>query len=207
MKHDREREDKYTVHRGQAKSADPNSDVVFEAAPMAECDDHASAYAAVMDDYRKMNTDQRLVWTRPNWTAVSRGTVWVINIRKADGTIILGTTMGPSRLDLELEREGVQKFDLTPGCLVNVMQFSSGKVRFVVGNFSGPDPILGEEEDYKFAQRDDGWYVMAMPHPPVKKNAASLYGPYDTWEKAEELADKIEAVVQGAELLTKKRVA
>jgi hypothetical protein len=193
-----ENEDKYVALRGHSKNADPRSDVDIEPFPIAECSDHASAYAAVMADYRKMNTDQRLVWTRPNWTAVSGRTMWLINIMKIDGTIILGAKMGPSRLEMELKREGVRKEDMAEGCLVNVLQFSSGMARFVVGNFSGPNYILGEEMDFGDAGRADGWWVMAQPDP--SKPKAAFYGPFDTWEKAEALADKIETVIWGAEM-------
>jgi hypothetical protein len=121
----------------------------------------------------------------------------VINIRKSDGTIILGAEMGPSRLEMELETEGVKKDHMAKGCIVHVLQFSNGMARLVEGNFSGPDYILGKERDFRDAHLADGWYVMVLLAPP--KNAASFYGAYDTWEQAEALADKLETVIWGAE--------
>jgi hypothetical protein len=209
--------DTYTVHRvhhSDSKPANGNPWGFFETPygyaetiPLAECSDHASAIAAVVADHAAMNTGSGLVWTRPDWTAVSTGrpfpgTVsWMINLRKGDGTYILGSTMGPTRLELELAEEGVSKDCLVEGCLVNVLQAKAGMARLVEGNFSGPDYILGREMDFGIAHFDDGWYAMVLPAPLDPKNGAHLYGPFDTWERADELADKIAAVIRGVEML------
>jgi hypothetical protein len=174
----------YTVHRGSACAADPR-EISVEKSPIAECSDQASAYAAVIADYAKMNNGQRLVWTRPNWTAVSGTTVWVINIRKSDGTYIYGRTMGPSRLELEQS----EVTDEEPPFLVTVLQVKDRVARYVKDNFFSRDRILGEERSgYPLS---DGWWVQVIPVP-HPQNETHVYGPFLTWEQAEALACQIE---------------
>jgi hypothetical protein len=199
----------YVVHRSYtpgSKSTEGNPwgfvetpDRLVEKTPMAECNDHASARAAVVADYAVMNTGSRLVWTRPDWTAVSGTVSWMINIRKSDGTYIHGWRMGPTRIELELLEWGVPKDCLAEGCLVLVLQMKAGMARLVEGNFSGPDYILGKERDFGCAHVADGWYAMLLT--PTLKNASRLFGPFDTWEQADGFADKIDFVIQSVEQL------
>jgi hypothetical protein len=185
----------FTVHRGIRNESETIAEcsdhasvyanamnIAFET--IAECSDHASAYATVIADYTKMNTGKRLAWTRPKWTAVSGESVlWVINIRKSDGTYIYGRTMGPSRLELEMQQSEVT--DDKPPFFVIVLHVKNRVARYVEGNFSGPDYILGNEKSgYPLS---DGWWVLVMPGP-----QGHACGPFPTWKQAEALACHID---------------
>jgi hypothetical protein len=198
--------DTYTVHRFHHCDSKPakgnpwglaeTPHGYIETTPIAECSDHAAAIAAVVADYAAMTTGAGLAWTRPDWTAVSGTVSWHIDIRKGDGTYINGWTMGPTRLELELKEAGVSKDDLVAGCRVNVLQMKAGMARLVEGNYSGPDYILGKGRDFGVVV-DDGWYVMVLRASPN----SHWYGPFDTWEQAEALADKIDTFIWGVEML------